>query len=385
MKPAVAPEGVADMASRRTPIFDWHVANGGRMVEFAGYELPVQYRAGVLKEHVHTRTQAGLFDVSHMGVARLVPADGRFETAAAAFETLVPADVLGLKPGQQRYTQLMNHDGGLRDDLMVWRPRDGEDGALGMVVNAACKEADYAHMAASLPASVRLERRDEVGLFALQGPAAESVLASPELAALSFMQTASMRLHGFDVHVSRSGYTGEDGFEIAVAARDAVALWDRLVADARVLPIGLGARDSLRLEAGYCLYGHDIDMTTSPVEADLVWSMGKRRRQQGGFPGAARVQHELAQGTVRKRVGIRPAGRAPVRDGAALYGAEVATTPVGIVTSGGFGPSVAAPVAMGYVPPSLATPGTRLYAEVRGQRLPVDVATLPFSPHRYKR
>ncbi|MDQ2084127.1 glycine cleavage system aminomethyltransferase GcvT [Xanthobacteraceae bacterium Astr-EGSB] len=373
------------MASRRTPLFDWHVANGGRMVEFAGYELPVQYRAGVLKEHVHTRTHVGLFDVSHMGVARLVPLDGRFETAAAAFETLVPADVLGLKPGQQRYSQLMNDDGGLRDDLMVWRPRDGENGAVGMVVNAACKEADYAHMQASLPATVRLERRDDVGLFALQGPEAESVLASPALAALSFMQTASTRLHGFDVHVSRSGYTGEDGFEIAVAAADAVALWEKLAADARVLPIGLGARDSLRLEAGYCLYGHDIDMTTSPVEADLVWSMGKRRREQGGFPGAARVQRELAQGTVRRRVGIKPVGRAPVRDGAPLFDTEAAATPVGLVTSGGFGPSVAAPVAMGYVPPSLAAPGTRLYAEVRGQRLPVDVNALPFSPHRYKR
>jgi aminomethyltransferase len=373
------------MASRRTPLFDWHVAHGGRMVTFAGYELPVQYQAGVLKEHVHTRAQAGLFDVSHMGVARLVPADGRFETAAAAFETLVPADVLGLKPGQQRYTQLMNDDGGMRDDLMVWRPRDGEGRALGMVVNAACKEADYAYMEASLPAIVRLERRDDVGLFALQGPAAEAVLAAPELAALAFMQTASTRLHGFDVHVSRSGYTGEDGFEIAVAAADAVALWDKLAADARVLPIGLGARDSLRLEAGYCLYGHDIDATTSPVEADLVWSMGKRRREQGGFPGAARVQRELAQGTTRRRVGIRPLGRAPVRDGAALYDAEAAATPVGVVTSGGYGPSLAAPVAMGYVPPALAGAGTRLYAEVRGQRLPVEVRTLPFSPHRYKR
>jgi aminomethyltransferase len=370
---------------QRTLVFDWHVAHGGRMVTFAGYELPVQYPTGVLKEHVHTRTQAGLFDVSHMGVARLVPADGRFETAAAAFEALVPADVLGLKPGQQRYTQLMNDDGGLRDDLMVWRPRDGEAGAVGMVVNAACKEQDYAYMQSRLPAGVRLERRDDVGLFALQGPAAESVLAAPDIAALSFMQTASTRLHGFDVHVSRSGYTGEDGFEIAVAGADAVALWDKLAADARVLPIGLGARDSLRLEAGYCLYGHDIDATTSPVEADLVWSMGKRRRQQGGFPGATRVQRELADGVARKRVGLRPVGRAPVRDGAALYDAEAAATPVGIVTSGGYGPSVAAPVAMGYVPPSLASVGTRLFAEVRGQRLPVAVQDLPFSPHRYKR
>jgi aminomethyltransferase len=370
----------------RTPIYDWHVANGGRMVAFAGYELPVQYRAGIMQEHVHTRTHAGLFDVSHMGVARLVPADGQFATAAAAFEMLVPADVSGLKPGQQRYTQLLNDNGGIRDDLMVWRPHAAEHtGELGMVVNAACKDADYTHIESRLPAGVALQRRDDLALFALQGPDAEAVLDAPQLAALSFMQTLATRLFGVDVHVSRSGYTGEDGFEIAVAATEAMAVWTRLAADPRVLAIGLGARDSLRLEAGYCLYGHDIDATTSPVEADLVWSIQKRRRQGGGFAGADRVLHELAAGTSRLRVGLKPLGRAPVRDGAALYDTETAATPVGTVTSGGYGPSLAAPVAMGYVPPALAKAGTRLYAEVRGQRLPVDVHALPFAPHRYKR
>jgi aminomethyltransferase len=371
----------------RTPIYDWHVAQGGRMVAFAGYELPVQYRAGILQEHVHTRTHAGLFDVSHMGVARLVPADGQFATAAAAFETLVPADILGLKPGQQRYSQLLTDDGGIRDDLMAWRPLAAhKTGEVGMVVNAACKEADYAHITSRLPAGVVLERRDDLALFALQGPEAEAVIASaPALTALTFMQTAAARLHGIDVHVSRSGYTGEDGFEIAVAATDAVALWEKLAADPRVLAIGLGARDSLRLEAGLCLYGHDIDTTTSPVEADISWSIGKRRRKGGGFPGAARIQRELAQGTTRRRVGLKPIGRAPVRDGVALYESETATAAVGIVTSGGYGPSLAAPVAMGYVPPRLAVPGTRLYAEVRGQRLPVDTHDLAFVPHRFKR
>lgn len=371
----------------RTPIYDWHVANGGRMVAFAGYELPVHYRAGIMQEHVHTRTHAGLFDVSHMGVARLVPGDGKFATAAAAFEALVPADVSGLKPGQQRYSQLLNDGGGIRDDLMVWRPHAAErTGEVGMVVNAACKEADYAHIQSHLPAGVRLDRRDDLALFALQGPDAEAVLAeAPQLTALSFMQTLATRLFGVDVHVSRSGYTGEDGFEIAVAAADSMAVWTRLAADPRVLPIGLGARDSLRLEAGYCLYGHDIDATTSPVEADLVWSIQKRRRQGGGFAGADRVLRELAEGTSRLRVGLKPLGRAPVRDGAALYDSDTAAAPIGIVTSGGYGPSLAAPVAMGYVPPALAKAGTRLYAEVRGQRLAVDVHALPFAPHRYKR
>jgi aminomethyltransferase len=372
---------------RRTPLYDWHVAHGGKMVPFAGYELPVQYAAGVMQEHLHTRASAGLFDVSHMGVAYMVPSDGRHETAAAAFETLVPADILNLKYGQQRYSQLLTDDGGIRDDLMVWRPRESDtSGRLGLVVNAACKEADFAHLAARLPGTVKLVRRDDLALIALQGPAAEVVAAmlADELPP-RFMTTCSTRLAGVDVHISRSGYTGEDGFEIAMAAGDALAVWEKLAADKRVLPIGLGARDSLRLEAGLCLYGHDIDTTTSPVEGNLTWSIQKRRREGGGFCGAERVQRELRDGTARLRVGLKPDGRAPVRDGAPLFDSESAATPVGIVTSGGYGPSVAAPIAVGYVPRALSAIGTRLYAEVRGRRLAVDVHDLAFVPNRFKR
>ena len=372
---------------RRTPLYDWHAAHGGKIVPFAGYELPVQYAAGVMQEHLHTRASAGLFDVSHMGVAYLVPADGRYETAAAAFETLVPADILNLTPGQQRYSQFLTDDGGIRDDLMAWRPRASDTtGRLGLVVNAACKEADFAHLAARLPGDVKLVRRDDLALFALQGPAAEAVGATlaDELPP-RFMQTCSTRLAGVDVHISRSGYTGEDGFEIAIPAGEAVAVWEKLVADTRVMPIGLGARDSLRLEAGLCLYGHDIDTTTSPVEGNLSWSIQKRRREGGGFPGAARVQRELREGPARLRVGLKPEGRAPVRDGAPLFETETAATPIGTVTSGGYGPSVGAPIAVGYVPRALSKIGTRLYAEVRGRRLAVDVHDLAFVPNRFKR
>lgn len=383
-----APASPSTEPLKRTPLHDWHVANGGRMVPFAGYELPVQYRAGLMQEHLHTRAAAGLFDVSHMGIAFLAPTDRQFRTAATALEALLPADIVGLVPGQQRYSLLLNDDGGILDDLMVWRPGEADTtGRLGIVVNAACKEADYAHLQACLPAAVRLVRRDDLALFALQGPAAADVLApgAPSATALRFMQTADTRLYGIDVHASRSGYTGEDGFEIAVDAADAVDLWTRLAGDARVLPIGLGARDSLRLEAGLCLYGHDIDQTTSPVEANLAWSIQKRRRLDGGFAGARRVLAELHDGPTRLRVGLKPAGRAPVRDGAALYEAEAAAAPVGIVTSGGYGPSLSAPVAMGYVPRPLSAVGTRLFAEVRGQRLPVDVHPLPFHANRFKR
>ncbi len=373
---------------RKTPLHHWHVGNGGKMVPFAGYELPVHYRTEVIREHLHTRTAAGLFDVSHMGIAFLDPGDTRHETAARALETLVPADILNMAPGQQRYTQLLDDEGGIRDDLMVWRPPHADTtGTLGIVVNAACKDADYAYLQARLPESVALIRRDDLALFALQGPAAEAVLAvgAPQVTALRFMQVATTGFFGVDVQVSRCGYTGEDGFEIAVAAADSVEVWTRLVGDERVLPIGLGARDTLRLEAGLCLYGHDIDATTSPVEANLVWSIQKRRRREGGFAGARRVLRELRDGPERLRVGLRPAGRAPVRDGAALYEAESAAVPAGTVTSGGYGPSLGAPIAMGYVPRPLSDAGTRLFAEVRGRRLPIDVHPLPFIANRFKR
>jgi len=371
---------------KRTPIHAWHVSHGGQMVSFAGYELPVQYAPGILKEHLHVRSSAGLFDVSHMGIAVVSSNDGAFGSVAAAMERLVPADVAGLAAGQQRYTQLLNEHGGILDDLMVWRSA-ADDGTLGLVVNAACKEADYAHLQSRLPAGIRFARRDDLALIALQGPQAEAVLVAgaPGIAKLRFMQTLSTSCFGLEVHVARSGYTGEDGFEIAVAKERAPDLWSRLVEDSRVLPIGLGARDSLRLEGGMCLYGNDIDRNTTPVEANLAWSIQKRRRADGRFPGAARVLRQLQEGVSRLRVGLKPEGRAPVRAGAALYDTESSTQQIGVVTSGGYGPSFGGPVAMGYVPVGCSTSGTRLFADVRGRRLPVVVHDLPFVPSRFKR
>jgi len=369
----------------RTPLYDAHVAAGARMVPFAGYEMPVQYPTGILAEHAWTREHAGLFDVSHMGQAFVVGPD--HATAAAAIEALVPGDVAGLAPGKVRYTQLTTGDGGIIDDLMITRSADpAEDGRLFLVVNAGRKDVDYAHIAARLPAGVRLEVLDDRALVALQGPKAEAVMArlAPASAGLGFMSAAATPVAGLDARVSRSGYTGEDGFEISVAAADAAALWGALLAQAEVKPIGLGARDSLRLEAGLCLYGHDIDETTSPVEAGLVWSIGKRRREAGGFPGAARVQAELRDGPTRKRVGFALDGRAPAREGAEVRlpgGGAI----VGTVTSGGFGPTVGAPVAMGYVTAAHAAPGTAVELVVRGKGLPARIVAMPFTPSRYKR
>jgi glycine cleavage system T protein (aminomethyltransferase) len=372
----------SDQPLKRTPLYAQHVALGAKMVPFAGYEMPVQYPMGILKEHLHTRAQAGLFDVSHMGQAFLIGPG--HATTAAALETLVPADILNLKPGQQRYTQLLNDDGGIIDDLMVTRPLPpDEDGRIYLVVNASRREVDYAHLASRLPTSVKLVPAPELALIALQGPAASRIMAglSPNAAAFRFMTGAPARVGGFGCHVSRSGYTGEDGFEISIAVDKVADLARLLLAQEGVLPIGLGARDSLRLEAGLCLYGHDIDETTSPVEADLVWSMQKRRRSEGGFPGAKRIQDELAHGPKRRRVGIRPDGRAPAREGTeilALLGDRL-----GVVTSGGFGPSVNGPVAMGYVAADRAAAGTSVNLMVRGKALSAAVAPLPFVPHRY--
>jgi aminomethyltransferase len=369
---------------QRTPLYELHVSLGAKMVPFAGYEMPVQYPLGVLKEHLHTRAGAGLFDVSHMGQAVLIGPD--HETTAAALEALIPADILNLKPGQQRYSQLLNDDGGIIDDLMVTRSADaGDDGSLMLVVNASRKEVDYAHIAAALPDDVRLEPMPERALLALQGPAAKDVMAklSDFAAGLPFMGAASGKVGAFDCHVSRSGYTGEDGFEISVASSQVEKLARLLLAQEGVQPIGLGARDSLRLEAGLCLYGHDIDETTSPIEAGLLWSIQKRRRTEGGFPGAARIQDEIANGPRRRRVGIKPEGRAPAREGTGVV--ALLGDPIGAVTSGGFGPSVNAPVAMGYVGASYAEPGTPVNLMVRGKALPALIATMPFAPHRYVR
>ncbi|HZH51395.1 MAG TPA: glycine cleavage system aminomethyltransferase GcvT [Microvirga sp.] len=376
----------ADEPLLKTPLHAEHVALGARMVPFAGYDMPVQYPTGILSEHNWTREHAGLFDVSHMGQAFLIAEDKSHETVARALEALIPADVLNLKPNQQRYSQLLADDGGILDDLMVTRVgAPGHEGWLYLVVNASMKEQDYAHIEARLPAGVSLKRKDDLGLMALQGPSAETVLAQkvPAVANLAFMMSADVQIDGIWCHVSRSGYTGEDGFEISCHGEDAPTLWKALLADPEVKPIGLGARDSLRLEAGLCLYGHDIDTTTSPIEAGLNWSIQKRRREEGGFPGAERIQREIKEGPARVRVGIRPEGRAPAREG------TVIATPdgreVGTVTSGGFGPTVNGPVAMGYVSKEVSAVGTDLHLIVRGKPLPAKVAAMPFAPHRYKR
>jgi aminomethyltransferase len=376
----------SDQPLLQTPLHAQHVALGARMVPFAGYDMPVQYPTGIMTEHNWTREHAGLFDVSHMGQAFLVAEDKSHETAAKAIEALIPADVLNLKPNQQRYSQLLADDGGILDDLMVTRVgAPGHEGWLYLVVNASMKEQDYAHIQARLPKGVSLNRKDELALMALQGPSAEAVLArlAPEAAGLAFMMSADVQIDGIWCHVSRSGYTGEDGYEISCKAEDAAKLWNELLEDPEVKAIGLGARDSLRLEAGLCLYGHDIDTTTSPIEAGLIWSIQKRRREEGCFPGAERVQREIKDGAARVRVGIKPEGRAPAREGAVI------TTPdgreVGIVTSGGFGPTVNGPVAMGYVSKDVSAAGTDLHLVVRGKALPAKVAAMPFAPHRYKR
>ncbi|MET0427827.1 MAG: glycine cleavage system aminomethyltransferase GcvT [Microvirga sp.] len=382
----MTPSAPADLPLLQTPLHGEHVARGARMVPFAGYDMPVQYPSGILTEHNWTRDHAGLFDVSHMGQAFLIAEDASHETAARALEALVPADVVNLKPDQQRYSQLLSEDGGILDDLMITRSgAKGHEGWLFLVVNASMKDQDYAHIEARLPRGVTLRRRDDLALIALQGPSASAVLAgkAAALADLPFMMSADGLIDGVACRVSRSGYTGEDGYEISCRATDAVALWTSLCDHPEVRPVGLGARDSLRLEAGLCLYGHDIDPTTSPVEAGLTWSIQKRRREEGGFPGAGRIRRELAEGPARRRVGLKPEGRAPAREGSPITTPD--GRPVGTVTSGGFGPTVNGPVAMGYVEREEAAPGTRLHLIVRGKPLAATVVALPFAPHRYRR
>jgi aminomethyltransferase len=372
---------------KRTPLHALHVSGGGKMVPFAGYDMPVQYSSGVLREHLHTRSSAGLFDVSHMGQIAVRPKSGEVGDAALALERLVPQDILAVAPGRQRYAQFTNAAGGLLDDLMVANFGDH----LFLVVNAACKAEDEAHLRANLSDSCIIEPLPDRALIALQGPKAESVLTKlcPDASAMRFMDCGPRNVHGIDCFVSRSGYTGEDGFEISVPAEQAERLAKALLADSHVLPIGLGARDSLRLEAGLCLYGHDIDTSTTPVEGALEWSIQKSRRnggaRAGDFPGADKILAQLANGAPRRRVGLRPEGRAPVREGAALFADETSTGQIGAVTSGGFGPSLNAPVAMGYLPSSAAVSGGLVFAELRGARLPLRIAAMPFVPNTYKR
>jgi aminomethyltransferase len=372
---------------KRTPLHALHGSSGGKMVPFAGYDMPVQYATGVLREHLHTRQAAGLFDVSHMGQIALHAKSGKVEDTALALERLVPQDILGIPAGRQRYAQFTDGAGGILDDLMV----ANFGSHLFLVVNAACKVEDEAHLRAHLSDSCVIEPLPDRALIALQGPKAESVLAKfcADAPKMRFMDAGPHRVNGVDCFVSRSGYTGEDGFEISVPANEAERLANALLADSDVLPIGLGARDSLRLEAGLCLYGHDIDTTTTPVEGALEWSIQKSRRngggRAGGFPGADLILSQLEKGASRRRVGLRPEGRAPVREGAPLFADAASSEQIGAVTSGGFGPSINAPIAMGYLPSSQATSGGLVFAELRGQRLPLRVAPMPFVPNTYKR
>lgn len=359
-----------------TPLGALHRALGGRMVPFAGYAMPVQYAPGIMAEHLHCRSAAGLFDVSHMGQAELL-GDG----AATALEALTPADVQGLKPGRQRYALLTTDAGGIFDDFMVANMGD----RLFLVVNASRKAEDFARIAAALPTGVTLRPLPDRALLALQGPQAIATIATlaPGIAALPFMGVGRFDIAGAEALVSRSGYTGEDGVEISVPADAAEAFARALLALPGVAPAGLGARDSLRLEAGLCLYGNDIDETTSPVEANLTWTIGKRRRTEWNFRGAARIRDELDNGPKRLRVGIQPEGRQPARGHTPIHapGGDV----IGEVTSGGFGPSANGPVAMGYVARALAADGTPVELMVRGKPLPARIAPLPFIPHRYAR
>jgi aminomethyltransferase len=374
-------------ALKRTPLYDLHLAMGARMAPFAGYEMPIQYPAGVMKEHLHTRAAASLFDVSHMGQIALRPSGGTPADIALALERLVPADVLGLAPGRQRYVYFTNALGGIIDDLMITACGDH----VALVVNASRKEVDEAHLRAAMSPVCTMEVLDDRALLALQGPKAEEALArlAPEVASMRFMDARMLAVGGSACLVTRSGYTGEDGFEISIAGSEAERLARLLLDDASVTPAGLGARDSLRTEAGLCLYGADIDEQTTPVAAALEWAMQKVRRpggaRAGGFPGADAISRELDVGPRRRRVGLRSLDRTPVRSGALLFAERSAVDPIGTVTSGCFGPSAAGPVAMGYVPHPQSAPGTTLFAEVRGNRVPVEVADLPFVPHRYKR
>lgn len=367
-----------------TPLHDLHLEFGAKMVAFAGYAMPVQYPMGVMQEHTHTREKAGLFDVSHMG--QVVVKGDNFAAAALALETLIPVDVLSLGLDRQRYGFFTNNAGGIMDDLMLANCGDH----VFVVVNAACKAADIAHMQAELGGVTVTEITDRA-LLALQGPAAQAVLSTldPKAADMRFMDVATLSLGGAECWVSRSGYTGEDGYEISVPAAQAAELARKLLAHDDVAPIGLGARDSLRLESGLCLYGHDIDADTTPTTASLNWAIQKVRRtdgaRAGGFPGADIVLNELTNGAASKRVGLLPEGRAPMREGVMLFVGTDDETPIGRITSGGFGPTIGAPMAMGYLPTALARIGATVYGELRGKRLPLTVTSLPFSPANFKR
>ncbi|QIE45570.1 glycine cleavage system aminomethyltransferase GcvT [Pseudohalocynthiibacter aestuariivivens] len=370
---------------RVTPLNALHKELGAKMVPFAGYEMPVQYPLGVMKEHLHCRAEAGLFDVSHMGQV-IIRAPGGYDAAATAFETLVPVNALGLGEGRQRYAMFTNDKGGIEDDLMIANRGDH----MFVVVNAACKEADITRMTTGLPECEVTEITDRA-LLALQGPGAEAALEAlvPGVASMTFMDVGVMASDWGELWISRSGYTGEDGYEISVPEDQSEALARALIALDAVEPIGLGARDSLRLEAGLCLYGHDIDSGTTPVEAALTWAIQKVRRnggaRAGGFPGADTILAQLDDGPTRRRVGLRPEGRAPMREGTELYAGAEGGDVIGHVTSGAFGPTLGGPMSMGYVTAGFADDGTTIYGDVRGKRLPATITALPFVPANFKR
>ncbi len=364
---------------QQTALFDLHVEMGARMVPFAGYEMPVQFPGGIIAEHLHTRSRASLFDIGHMGQVTLVGA-----AADEAIETVVPGDIQGLAPGAMRYTMLTNETGGILDDVIVARADDADD-RLTMVVNGACKAADLDHLRDRLAGRLEITPLEDRALLALQGPRAVEVLArfAPPCREMKFMTAQAMNIEGARCMVARAGYTGEDGFEISAANDAAPGLARLLLGEEEVMAAGLGARDTLRLEAGLCLYGHDIDTATTPVEARLGWTISKRRRHEGGFPGADIIRAQLAEGPKRMRVGIKPSGPAPAREGTEITDADGRA--IGEITSGGFGPTVGGPVAMGYVETGQAKPGTGVRLMVRGQAREGEVTALPFVPPRYYR
>ena len=372
---------------KRTRLYDYHIANGAKMVPFAGYEMPVQYNLGVMKEHLHTRVAAGLFDVSHMGQILLYPKSGVIADAALAIETLVPVNILSLENGRQRYGMFTNDDGGILDDLMIANRGDH----LYIVVNASCKGNDFQHLKNNLGNEFQIDMVEDRSLIALQGPLAEEVLSklNPTVKELRFMDSITANLLDTECWISRSGYTGEDGYEISIPNSAVEEVVQLLSQDINVEPIGLGARDSLRLEAGLCLYGHDIDINTSPIEGNLNWAIQKARRaggeRAGGFPGAKRIHNELEFGPSKKRVGILPDGRAPMREGTLLYGSDNRNNPIGKVTSGAFGPSIQKSISMGYVLKEYTDLETIIYGDVRGKLLAARVTSIPFKKSNYKK
>nr|WP_321458222.1 glycine cleavage system aminomethyltransferase GcvT [uncultured Cohaesibacter sp.] len=370
--------------AKKTPLYELHEELGASLVDFAGYALPVRYPAGIMAEHLHCRAEAALFDVSHMGQAILEGPD--HETTAKALEALTPSAFTKLAPGRMRYSVLLNQDGGIIDDFIVTRPADPAlDGTLMLVVNGACKEKDYAFLSANLPESIKLKRLDDKALIALQGPKAVDALKrhSTKADELTFMSQTPDEINGISVGISRCGYTGEDGFEISCASEDAEAIARLLLAEPEVEPAGLGARDSLRLESGLCLYGHDLDDSIDPAEADLGWAIQKSRRLDKAFPGSDRIVKGLKEGPARIRVGLAIVGKAPAREGTEIQDPD--GNSIGIVTSGGFAPTLQAPIAMGYVPPAFARPGTKVTLLVRKRELEAEIAEMPFVPQRYVR